>query len=203
MFAIFPSKTSAANDPWYQDTQDVSQNKRGSKEGWNSVGHENILWNTTISNRATHGWADWNISGNKHYGATQIHTETINLNGEEGLTGNGTNLVLPTKESVPPFKRARTTRKEEIATHRDGRISKPARAREEQRPSVEDPEERRRTTAGRNRAKGGFGGAGLDAPHHHQRGRRRAGEGEAGKRCQRAELERVGEPLGKPVLNLT
>jgi hypothetical protein len=33
MFAIFPSKTSAANDPWYQDTQNVSQNKRDSKEG--------------------------------------------------------------------------------------------------------------------------------------------------------------------------
>jgi len=29
---------------------------------------------------------------------------------------------------------------------------------------VEDSEERRRTTAGRNRAKGGFGGPGLDAP---------------------------------------
>ncbi|CAD6257028.1 unnamed protein product [Miscanthus lutarioriparius] len=87
------------------------------------------------------------------------------------LTRNGTNLVLPTKESVPQFKRARTSRKEEIATHWDGRISKPARAREEQQPSVEDPEERR-TTAGWNRAKGGFGGAGLDAPHHHQRRRR-------------------------------
>jgi len=69
------------------------------------------------------------------------------------LTQNGTNLVLPTKESVPPFKRARTTRKEEIAIHQDRRISKPARAREEQRPSVEDPKERRRTTAGRNWAK--------------------------------------------------
>jgi len=93
------------------------------------------------------------------------------------LTRNGTNLVLPTKESVPPFKRARTTRKEEIATHWDGRISKPAQAREEHRPSMEDPEERRRTTAGRNRAKGGLDSVGLDSPHHHQRGRRRAGEG--------------------------
>ena len=60
---------------------------------------------------------------------------------------------------------------------------------------------------GGSRAKGGFGGAGLDA--HHQRGRRRAGgrepaaAGKAGKGCQRAELERVAEPLGIPVLNLT
>ena len=58
--------------------------KGAAKRGGFQLGTKNILWNTTISNRATHGWADWNISGNKHYGATQIHTETINLNGEEG-----------------------------------------------------------------------------------------------------------------------
>lgn len=84
MFAIFPSKTSAANDPWYQDTQNVSQNKRGSKEVWNSVGHGNILRNTTISTRARmDGQIGTLVATNKHYGATQIRTETINLNGEE------------------------------------------------------------------------------------------------------------------------
>jgi len=184
--------------------------KGAAKRGGFQLGTKNILWNTTISNRATHGWADWNISGNKHYGATQIHTETINLNGEEGGSkfDPERNQSRASNKGIRPPIQASQDYQEGRDRYSPGRTDLQARSSERGAAAVcggsgGEEEDYSGAEPGERRVRRRRVRCPPPPPARTKTSRGREPAGEAGKRCQRAELERVAEPLGKPVLNLT
>ena len=122
------------------------------------------------------------------------------------LTQNGTNLVLPTKESVPI--QASQDYQEGRDRYSPGRTDLQARSSERGAAAVgggEEEEDYGGAEPGERRVRRRRVRCPPPPPARTKtsRGREPAAAGEAGKGCQRAELERVAEPLGKPVLNLT
>ena len=150
------------------------------------------------------------VSGNKYYGATQIHTETINLNGEEGGSkfDPERNQSRASNKGIRPPIQASQDYQEGRDRYSPGRTDLQARSSERGAAAVcggsgGEEEDYGGAEPGERRVRRRRVRCPPPPPARTKTSRGREPAGEAGKHCQRAELERVAEPLGKPVLNLT